>query len=281
MNDVTPFAGSALAPSSLQSRLQRFKKTRPRSEDGSIYLKMAKDGIWSYGAEEVVPEDDSLWAVNPASLQQGYVCWPDDDKDRGGGPLAEEMFEAGEDIPFISEMPRQELGTWTDQLAVQMQCVKSSEEEDVGVAVVYKVNSKSGVRELNRLIDAIITRIDEGESTVPVVALGNDSYRHKKYGKIYTPELNIQYWLDINTAPDEQEPDEEKPKSRRRRAADPKPAEDEKPQTRTRRRGGAKAAAPEPEASDDDPPFEPDEPKAEAEPAEDEAPVRRRRRRGR
>jgi len=207
-NQVTPFEGKALATGALQTRLQRFKQTRPRSSDGSIYLKMAKDGEWSYGAEEEVPEDDSTWAANPASISQGYICWPTNEDARGGGPLDEVMYDAGAEIPLKGELPHREGGSWGDQLSIGMKCMSG---EDEGLEVVYKVNSKSGVRELNSLIDEILAQIEAGAAPIPVFHLRNDHYKHKKYGKIYTPVFKIVDWLDAggNSAGVEDLEDEE------------------------------------------------------------------------
>lgn len=258
MNQVTPFGGSALAPTALASRLKRFKQTRPRSSDGSIFLKMGKDGEWCYGAEEEVPEENSTWAVNPNSIQQGFICWPNAEEDRGGGPLDEIMYDVGDEIPLKGDLPHREGGSWTDQLSVSMRCMGG---EDEGLEVVYKVNSKSGVREINALIDEILTQVDKGAPPIPLVMLRNDHYKHKRYGKIYTPVLKIVDWLDVSgessggvedegedelpfDTDDEVEPEEEAPKRTRRtrkakadpveKAAEEEPAE-EAPRRRRRR----------------------------------------------
>lgn len=220
MNSVVPFAGSALSTETLQSRLAKFKQTRPMSGDGSLYLKMAKDGEWSYGAEEEVPEDGSKWAVNPHSVQQGYICWSTNEEDNGP-PLDEVMYDVGDDVPPISQMTHTENGKWTDQLAVAMQCVSG---DDKGLDVIYKTNSKSGVRELNALVDKILAQAaKDPQNIVPLVTLGHDSYKHKKYGKIYTPELTVVDWVSMEgPAEDAPEPAEEEkeadaPVRRRRR----------------------------------------------------------------
>lgn len=266
MNQVAPFEGKPLATTALANRLKRFKQTRPRSSDGSIFLKMGKDGEWSYGAEEEVPEENSKWAVNPASIQQGYICWPTNEDDRGGGPLDEVMYDAGDDIPVKGDLPHREGGNWSDQLSVGMRCMNG---EDEGLEVVYKTNSKSGVRELNSLIDEILGQVEKGEAPIPAVQLKTDYYKHKKYGKIYTPVLQIVEWLDTSgesAGADDGNDDDEAPApkpARGRKAADVE--SEEKAPKRNRRKAKA----------------DPVEKAAEEDGGEEEAPpVRRRRRAG-
>lgn len=270
MNEIAPFEGKPLAKNTLQSRLQRFKQTRPTSSDGSIFLKMAKDGEWSYGAEEEVPEDDSKWAINPNSIQQGYICWPTAEDARGGGPVAEQMYDAGADIPFITEMPHHEDCKWTDQLSINMKCISG---EDKDLEVVYKTNSKSGVAELNNIIDAIVEQMEDGGAPIPVVHLRNDHYRHKKYGKIYTPVLDIVNWMGVPSTPeseDDDEPEAPKASKRTRKAKEEVEPEEEAPKTRSRRKAKTEAAPADDDGDDDGG----GEPEADAEPA----PTRRRRR---
>ena len=53
------------------------------------------------------------------------------------------------------------------------------------------------------LLDAIMARLDEDtEYVFPIVQLGTDNYRHKKWGKTYTPVFDIVDWvaLDANAA---------------------------------------------------------------------------------
>jgi len=274
MNQVAPFEGKPLAKNALQDRLSRFKQTRPKSSDGSIFLKMAKDGEWSFGAEEEIPEEDSRWACNPNSVQQGYICWPRNEEDRGGGPLDEQMYDAGDDIPFLADMPHREGGEWTDQLSIGMKCMNG---EDKDVEVVYKTNSKSGVRELNALIDDIIGQVEADGAPIPVIALKNDWYKHKKYGKIYTPVLEIVDWLDVSgqsTGDDDAEPEKEaKPSTRSRRAKD-KAEPEEEPKSRSRHKAKPDADT----TADADADAGDDEGDAPA-PEPDEAPAPRRRRR--
>jgi len=36
-----------------------------------------------------------------------------------------------------------------------------------------------------------------GDDIVPVMTLGSDSYRHPKFGRVYTPEMEIKEWCTL------------------------------------------------------------------------------------
>ena len=78
----------------------------------------------------------------------------------------------------------------------------------------------------------MISRSRDGP--VPVVELTSGSYKHKEYGKIFTPEINVVSWAsmdgveappavakveDQSEDPEPEQPKEEKPRRRRRRAS--------------------------------------------------------------
>lgn len=166
-------------------------------------LRMQRDGLWVYGAENTQVEEGSTWAINPHSFQHGYCCWSD-------GKLAGEVM-----VPISSPLPPrsglkevigpvrndrgQEIGEevkeWTDQLMFDLVCLDG---EDEGTAVTYKTNSVGGKNAIGAVATAIGARAQSGaKDVVPVVKLEVDHYTHRKWGKIYTPELTIVDWLTM------------------------------------------------------------------------------------
>ena len=68
--------------------------------------------------------------------------------------------------------------------------------------MLYKTTSKGGIKAANKLIAEIITQLDaDPDAIVPIVALKMDSYKHKEYGKIYTPIFEIESFTDFNGLP--------------------------------------------------------------------------------
>lgn len=198
------------------------------------FLRLLKSGEWVYGGDDVDVAEDSLWAVNPNSFCTGFQSWDDD------GELL------GEETRLVTETPlmRTDLddvgAPWKPLLGCQMVCIKGG---DKGTEVVYKTTSKGGIKAINKLMKQLVARVrdpEHGGKFVPVVKLDADSYKHKTYGRIYTPELDISTWTDMDTPDTAPEP---KAAAKKVAKAEPEPEvveddveiEDEPPRRRRRR----------------------------------------------
>ena len=190
------------------------KKIASMSGDDT-YLRLQKDGAWVYGADDMDVEPGSLWAVNPSTIKLGWVAWADNDK-------------KGEVMALITDAPvmRSDLDNvgadWKAQISIELVCVEG---EDEGTRVVYNASSKGAMRELSRLVGEIGEQVTKDPvNIVPIVTLYTDSYKHKKYGKIYTPVIDIEKFVDMEATEipadeveDEEPEDEPEEKPRRRR----------------------------------------------------------------
>ena len=167
------------------------------------YMKCAK-GEWSYGADDTQPEEDSVWAVNPMGFQHGFISWGSKSRGNAGVMTGEYM------VPATDPMPDGDLlavvnGDWSKAVAVQLRCTNG---EDEGIQAVYKTNSSGGRKAYAKLLQALVARIDGGAAKcVPLVKLGVDSYNHKEYGKIYTPEMEVVGWTDMEGMPTDEQPE--------------------------------------------------------------------------
>lgn len=283
--EMTKPSNNALAAAqALKGKLAKVAANIP-ANGSSQYLRMLQDGNWVFGAEntEIAKGKDEL-AVNPLSIKQGFVCWTDYGKDdkRANEVLDEKMYPLGADVPLKSEMPEQAF-PWSEQYSFELRIMTGKHK---GKQMLYKSTSVGGLNMIKAIIDQIMAQLDsdEPEYMVPVVTLDVDSYQHKKWGKTYTPEMNIVDWVTMDdptmtaastldekpAEPEPEEVEEEKPTRRRARAAEPEPEEeeeeekDEAPASPRRR-----ARKPEPEEVEE---------AEEAEEVEETKPVRRRRR---
>jgi len=216
-------------PVTADALLKGFKKVQQRQELATTdvsYLKLDKAGIWTYGSEEIEVEEGSRWAINPATMATGFAAWDESTK------VGEEMEAITSDnVVLRGKLP--DVGaSWSPQTAMQLKCLSG---EDKGAEVLYSTTSKGGVKAFKTMVTAITARIESGNpGVVPIVEMQVDSYKHKKYGKIFTPELKVVDWLsmDAKEAPDtpklegeeveqeeveQEEVEEEKPKRQRRR----------------------------------------------------------------
>lgn len=239
MNEVAnrPAGGALAALNALKKGIANVRETIV-TKSTNPFMKLGRDGLWNYGAENIEVENGSLWAINVLSFEHGWVAWErGDDADNSDGPKGEVMWPMSHPLPDKSEM--KDVGAeWKYQISVEMLCINGT---DKGEQALYKANSVGATDAMDGLTKAIGIHLDEDESTpVPIVSLLSDSYQHKKWGKTYVPVIKIVDWVPMS----DQLPV----------AADPEPkAKVEAAKPRTRSVPASKPAeTPAPAAADDD-----------------------------
>lgn len=209
LNDLT----AALA------RVQDF--TTEAVENQALYIKMGKDGIWTYGTDEMEIEEGSQWAVNPESFATGFSAF-----DSAGSRVGEEMRLMTEPPILRSDLATVN-GSWGPQVGFGVKCLNG---EDEGLQGLIYQRSRGGLEASKALLAEVLKRIQETpEECVAIIELEVTSYKHAKYGKIYKPQFKIVEWarvegdeLAIASPESEQEPEPEPepepaPTRRRRR----------------------------------------------------------------
>jgi hypothetical protein len=195
---------SALASTALAALAATFKTVDTTSIGGRpvqplMQFKSREGGIWAFGGRRTIPEPDSLWAVNPASFQWGWVCWGD-----SGKILGEKLVPISQPLPDVMELPDKGF-PWQQEMAVSLKCVSGT---DAGREVVFKTNTEGGKGEVIRLIEAVRDRLNgqhEGRVS-PIVRLENSSYPHPQYGKTWIPVLPVADWMLLDGPPPVSEP---------------------------------------------------------------------------
>ena len=132
-NKVVKFQGGNL-PANTQDLIAGLANVTQeiRGATGGVpFLRLLRHGVFAYGPENIEPEEDSLWAVNPRSVHHGWAAW-------GDGELFDEIM-----MPFNSPLPpKSELRdygvAWSQQYSVLLQCMNG---EDTGQTVMYKGTS--------------------------------------------------------------------------------------------------------------------------------------------
>jgi hypothetical protein len=232
---ATRAAGGAVAAlQGLGKSLRKYVQAIPKS-GGDPYLKMGKDGNWSFGQENIEVDDTDVWAVNPHSFKHGYTCWtryPEGDN-RPNSKLGEVMVSATQDKPPMETLPKHDY-PWADCCSFQLQCVEG---ENKGEQSLYNNSSKGGLDFVGKLVEAVADQIDTDPThPVALVQLSSGWYPHPKYGKTYTPEFTIVGWASIDDMNDQVDVGEPAP------VKEPEPAP--APAKRTRKAPSAKASQP-------------------------------------
>lgn len=181
---------------------------------GFVILKMDKRGDWVYGANQTEVEADTLWAVNPASFVHGYIAWGD------AVVLGEVMVPVTEPLPQPGEAPAGAEKGWQVQVGMGLKCVSGPDKD---MEVRFTVTSVGGKKAVQQLGISIAQQIEADQTKpVPIVKLKTDSYKHKMYGKIFTPVFEIVEWVGMDgksaEVADEASTDEAAPARRRRSA---------------------------------------------------------------
>lgn len=204
--------GAVAALGSLQKGLTNIKTSTPTA-GGFPFLKMAKDGIWSYGVDDTEPEDEQKFAVNPLSMEHGSIAWlqREEGSKEPAKLLGERMVSMMDPKPAEADLPAIEDGKWMNQLSFNLRGVGG---EDDGIEVQYKTNSVGGLKAVTSVVDAILAQLSSGtDKVVPLVVLSHDTYMHKSYGKTYVPEIDIVDWITME-GPEDAEPTDAKDKAK-------------------------------------------------------------------
>lgn len=196
MNALTNPTGGAIASlQNLKQGLQNVRQSIPQTSDP--FLRMGRDGVWVYGAENIEVEEGSQWAVNPLSLRHGYASWTDH-KNQKNELVGEVMVPMTHPLPMQNEL-RDTGWPWAQQVSFQLQCVSG---EDKGEQTLYKTVSVGGMNAVNKLVADIMAQLDKDpEKPIPLVTLDTDSYTHKQWGKTYVPIFTVRGWSPMTDAP--------------------------------------------------------------------------------
>jgi len=217
VNEVMKFGSTGtglMNRDDLTKSLNNMATAAPRVGGEYQFLKLDKgNGDWIYGQEETLVEKDALWAVNPGSLEYGFISWDQNQKVEG-----EVMVSIQRPLPdkgsirtnSADGLPTGQNG-WQYQQSVVLVCING---EDEGTVCQYKQSSVGSQKLFKTLVDAIFVQAQKGDAIVPIVKLKSDNYKHDKYGRIYNPIMEIVEWRTMDdTSPVDDEPEqaEEKP----------------------------------------------------------------------
>lgn len=181
----------------------------PRVGGDKQYLKMdPKSGEWIYGQDETLVEPDSLWAINPLSLQYGYVAWAENSSN---GPEGEVMVPVTMPLPAMNTLrvkgtadgqPSKGAGAWQFQQSVDIVGISG---EDAGVACQYKNSTNGAMKLFHTLSNALSPRLADAEEMriVPIITMSHESYKNKKFGgRTLNPIWTIVEWRTMeDTSP--------------------------------------------------------------------------------
>lgn len=193
--EVTPFfsGGDIADPSRMQQSMARLGQAS-RNVGGGLFLRFTKQGEWLFGQDQDDVEEGERFAVNPMSFTNGYIGW------ENGAVVGEHMCSVMDGMPCSQADLEPITGKgqsdgWSAQLGLSMKSL----DEDEPLELRYNATSRGGKQAIGTLADEISARmLEDANSCVPIIELDADSYKHKQYGKIFTPILSVVAWADSN-----------------------------------------------------------------------------------
>ena len=188
MNELTEFTQPQMMQEFINNT-ERFNDTADPAQ--GQFLKMEQDsGDWVFGAEDEYCDPESIWAINIATLEQGWVCWHRSQLMGRHSRLAHEPPILVHDLPPLP--PGQD---WTPMKKMVLKCIEGPNESD---EVVYETSSRGGREAIKKITKEIARRSRDGSSMLlPLVQFNSYTYPNKISGKdVRNPVFDIVGWSD-------------------------------------------------------------------------------------
>jgi len=188
MSNVVEFKGNlpTLNINHFQKALATHKEAKGVSAGDKQFLKLSKNGgFWVYGQNDTEVEEGSRWAINPMTMQTGYIAW------KNSKPVGKKLGSIF-NPPITADMLDDVGAKWDEAVAFELVCVSG---EDVGTLCEYTANSYGGRKAFTDLMDALMKQSAiDADKIVPIIELESSSYEHSQWGLTYNPVLKIVDW---------------------------------------------------------------------------------------
>lgn len=201
MNTEVAITNNEKQLAQLKTSVAKTQREQPRVGNDP-FLKMGKDGVWTFGQEGIRVEDGSVWAIDPFSYHFGYTCWTDysAESKKKNVNMGKQTVAMGMEPIDINALPKHidaDSGVewpWSQVIEMALTCTDG---EDKGVKVLYQTSSMGGLRAGSDYLDLLAKNIPLG-NPVALVTLGSETYNHNQWGKIYTPAIDYKEWRPLD-----------------------------------------------------------------------------------
>ena len=172
-----------------------YLRTAARVASESAFLKYVK-GSFVFGIDEDEIALDTELVPNMEEIRIGWLKWQ-------GGEVVEEnmaLWAAGhayrEDLGDLdrdlweTDDDGKPQDPWTETATVPFK------DPSTGQEFTFSTSSAGGRRAVSKLVYAWRHGVTQGTAGLPVVAIGSDTYKHRKYGPVFFPTFKIARWED-------------------------------------------------------------------------------------
>jgi len=167
-----------------------------RALSESNFLKFQK-GVYVYGVDDEELPIGTLLVPNMPEAKAGWLKWQSgevvDEKmapfSAGGYAYREDLGDLDRDAWAVDDDGRP-TDPWSETFTLPFK------DPAMGQEFTFTTSSVGGRRAVGKLVQAWRYGLSRGESGLPIVEIGTDSYKHRKYGKVDFPTLTIKRWAD-------------------------------------------------------------------------------------
>ena len=168
-------------------------------------LKFTKTGEFAVSDVESIPVGVRCIA-HADEITLGWIKWVDGrpEEPQRVGRIADRFVpakrsELDDDDP--KQWPLQDDGTRRDPWQFTMACPLTRLDTPGRETFRFTTSSKGGLACISKLVNAFGVRVQQKEAGLPIVELKSDFYKHRVYGKIFTPSMIVVGWTDEGGKP--------------------------------------------------------------------------------
>jgi len=172
-----------------------YLRTAARVASESAFLKYVK-GVFVFGIDEDGLALGTELVPNLTEAKIGWLKWKDGEvvEERmfpwaTGHPYREDLGDLDQDLWDVDDDDKA-IDPWSETATLPFKNPRTGEE------FTFSTSSGGGRQAVAKLIYAWRHGVTQGKSGLPVVSLGSDTYKHKKFGPVHFPVFKIVRWED-------------------------------------------------------------------------------------
>lgn len=175
-----------------------------RMDQGRVQFLKFKKGEWLFGkAEDTFPENSFEAVPNLPDIKYGWVCWKD-------GNLVDEFWVGmTEKLPAQSSLTdhgpySQDNDGWSQNVRFDLKILATMGVPET-IMAQFTASSKGAQTATGSLLKQWARDNKEGTAgdNAPVVLFGSDFYKHKSFGRVDIPTMEIVRYVEIGSEDEE------------------------------------------------------------------------------
>jgi hypothetical protein len=172
-----------------------YLKTASRVATAASFLKYVK-GVFVFGIDEAELALGTELVPNMTEVRIGWLRWKNGEVVEEnmaawavGHAYREDLGDLDRDLWEIDDNGKP-IDPYSETATLPLKNPRTGEE------FTFSTSSTGGRQAVAKLVYAWRHGVTQGKSGLPVIALGSDTYKHKKFGPVHFPVFKIVRWED-------------------------------------------------------------------------------------